>query len=343
MKIINTGCSYGVIFRSLKEFTSGSAKNFEIIDLHCDSHGAEYQKRSIIYTVNKLINNGINPTDIFVVCEFSQPNRLLIELPVKDADYILSDKDHSEGTFILDNKFRRNPDSYDYVIKHKSLNAIFGDRVYINPELDDFSEYSFNHKYYLKSFNKNSIITHKPIDRYESYITNIIATQTFLKSLGIDYVFFLMNNVFEGFINETMHVYTQSDIRKILMNDAVILPNLKNYKKIYDFSSYLAEMWNLIDFSKFVFYKTDRFNFGGIDEYAMEKFGNIAYLSAANPWDIPEDKFVMSFGAHPHDSVYVNFFIDFIYDRLINFIGDLTFDFSDRWSSKKHNAIRSAD
>jgi hypothetical protein len=52
--IVNTGCSYGVMFRSMKEFTKGNDNQFKIIDLHCDSHGAEYQKRSIIYTISKL-------------------------------------------------------------------------------------------------------------------------------------------------------------------------------------------------------------------------------------------------------------------------------------------------
>jgi hypothetical protein len=56
--IINTGCSYGVLFRSMKEFTKGNDTNFQIIDLHCDSHGAEYQKRSVIYTISKLIEKG---------------------------------------------------------------------------------------------------------------------------------------------------------------------------------------------------------------------------------------------------------------------------------------------
>ena len=38
--IINTGCSYGVMFRSMKEFTKGNDTDFKVIDLHCDSFGA---------------------------------------------------------------------------------------------------------------------------------------------------------------------------------------------------------------------------------------------------------------------------------------------------------------
>jgi hypothetical protein len=328
------------MFRSFKEFTTGNDVNFNIIDLHCDSHGAEYQKRSILYTVSKLLNSGVLSSNIYVIAEFSQPNRLLIELPKEDASYILSNTSESEGTFILNNKFERLNDSYEYIVKHKSLNVIFGDRVYINPELDDFNEYEDNHKYYLKSFVKNSHITHKTIDRYESYLTNILFTQTFLKAAGINYTFFLMNNTFEGYFDNMSHRYASDDIHNILRDNNIKLPSLKNTKHIKDFSQYLSVVWSMLDLNQFVFYKTDRFEYGGIDEYAMENFGNISYLSSANAWDIPEDNHVAFFGSHPHDSVYVNFFADYIYPKIHHYIGKLHFDFSDRWNITKHNSIR---
>lgn len=338
--IINTGCSYGVMFRSFKEFTIGNNVKFNIIDLHCDSHGAEYQKRSLIYTISKLLNSGVSPSNIYVIAEFSQPNRLLIELPKEDASYILSNITESEGTFILNNKFERLDDSYDFIIKHKSLNVIFGDRVYINPELDDFNEYTDSHKHYLKTFVKYSPITHKSIDRFELYLTNILSTQTFLKSAGINYTFFLMNNTLEGYLDDMSHIYFSDDTNKILRDNNIKLPNLKNKKHIKEFSTYLSVIWNMIDLNQFVFYKTDRFEYGGIDEYAMEKFGNISYLSSANTWDIPKDNHVTSFGSHPHDSIYVNFFADYIYPKIHHYIGNLQFDFSDRWNITKHNSIR---
>ena len=92
----------------------------------------------------------------------------------------------------------------------------------------------------------------------------------------------------------------------------------------------------MIDFDKFVFHDW----FGGIDEFAMERFGNIAYLSGANEWDIPEDGMVMSFGAHPHDSVYIDFFEEYIYPKGHEYFGKLSFDYTDRWLKSKHNAIR---
>ena len=101
-------------------------------------------------------------------------------------------------------------------------------------------------------------------------------------------------------------------------------------------SDYLKNILNCVDLTKFVFHN----RFGGIDEFAMEKFGNISYLSGANEWDIPPDGNMMEFGNHPHDSVYIDFFEQYIYIKGKKYFGNLTFDYTDRWLKTKHNAIR---
>jgi len=328
--IINTGCSYGVMFRSFKEFTKGSDNEFRIIDLHCDSTGADYAKRSVIYTVSKLIEIGVSPKDMYVITEWSQPNRLHIELPHEFCNEIISDKRHTEKIFILDNKFNKIQNEYpiEFIDKYKSLTTIFGDRVYANVEHSDLDSFeNKNLHFYIKEFIKNSPINNKPIDRLENYLTNILDLQSFLKSLGISYSFFLMNNSFEGYYDNFANFSYTRETLNLVQKDEIILPNLKDFYHIKNFSSYLLQTWKLIDLSNFHF-------------YPMEKFGHISYTSAANSWDIPKNGYVTSFGAHPHDSVYINFFIDYIYDRMISFVGDLHFDFSDRWSSKKNNSIR---
>jgi hypothetical protein len=328
---------------SFREFTKGNNNDFKIIDLHCDSTGADYAKRSIIYTVSKLIENGVSLKDMYVITEWSQPNRLHIELPLEFCDEILNDKPHTEKTFVLDNTFNRIENEFpiNFVDKFKSLSTIFDDRVYANIEHSDLESFdNKNIKHYIKEFLKNSPINNKPIDRLESYLTNILDLQSFLKSLKIEYSFFLMNNTFEGYYdNFSNFSYTEETLNSV-QKEKIILPNLSEYTHIKDFSSYLSTVWNLIDFSNFHFYQTDNFNYGGIDEYTMEKFGHIAYTVGANSWDIPDEGYVTSFGAHPHESVYVNFFIDYMYDKLKPFIGELQFDFTDRWSKNKHNSIR---
>lgn len=341
--IINTGCSYGVMFRSFKEFTKGNHSDFKIIDLHCDSTGADYAKRSVIYTISKLIQNGVSPTDMYVITEWSQPNRLHIELPKEFCNEVLSDIAHTEKSFVLDNTFNRIENQYpiEFIGKYKSLTTVFGDRVYANIEHSDLESFEDkNLHFYIKEFIKNSPINNKPIDRLENYLTNILDLQSFLKSFDIKYSFFLMNNSFEGYYDNFANFSYTKETLNLVQKDEIILPSLKDFYHIKDFSSYLLQTWNLLDLSNFHFYKTENFNFGGIDEYSMEKFGHISYTSAANPWDIPTNGYVTSFGAHPHDSIYINFFIDYIYNRISSIIGDLDFDFSDRWSPKKSNSIR---
>ena len=342
--IINTGCSYGVMFMSFKEFTKGNKNNFRIIDLHCDSTGAEYAKRSVIYTVSKLIESGVDPKDMYVITEWSQPNRLHIELPQEFCDeFIGGDDDVLERTFVLDNTFNRIENQYPikFVDKYKSLTTVFDDRAYANIEHSDLDSFTDkNLHYYIKEFIKNTPISYKPIDRLENYLTNILELQSFLKSFGINYSFFLMNNSFEGYYDNFSNFSYTEETRDDVQQDIIKLPNLKDFNHIKDFSDYLQKTWNLIDLNNFHFYQTDNFKFGGIDEYSMEKFGHVSYTAGANPWDIPEEGYCTSFGAHPHESVYVNFFIDYIYDKIKPYIGELEFDFTDRWSRTKHNAIR---
>jgi hypothetical protein len=342
--IINTGCSYGVMFRSFREFVKSNNTDFKIIDLHCDSHGAEYQKRSIIYTVSKLKEFGVNTKDMYVICEWSQPNRLFIELPQEFCESILNKNQYVEKSFILDNTFNRVENEFpiNFVDKYKSLNVIFGDRVYANIEHSDLESFdNSNIHFYIKNFVKNTPISYKPIDRMEEYLTDILDLQSFLKSNKINYSFFLMNNVFEGWDDKFLHLYNHDSIKFTLQKEIIKIPSLKKLKHIKDFSDYLSNIWNLIDLSNFHFYKTNNFNYGGIDEYAMEKFGHVSYISAANPWDIPTDgSYVTSFGAHPHDSIYVDFFKENIYDKLKPFIGELDFNMENRWDSKKNNSIR---
>jgi len=346
--IINTGCSYGVMFMSFREFTKGNKNDFRIIDLHCDSTGADYAKRSVIYTVSKLIESGVDPKDMYVITEWSQPNRLHIELPRELCDEIYDDFRHIEKTFVLDNTFNRIENEYpiEFIGKYKSLTTIFGDRVYANIEHSDLDSFeNKNLHYYIKEFIKNSPINNKPLDRLETYLTNILDLQTFLKSLNIQYSFFLMNDVFEGYLDngvlgEFTHYSYLAENRHIFEKDEIYLPNIINYNQMKDFSNYLQKIWNLIDLNNFHFYKTNNFNYGGIDEYSMEKFGHISYLEGHEPKHRPKKGYVTAFGAHPHESVYIDFFIEYIYDKVFPFIGELSFNFNDRWQFSKHNSIR---
>ena len=339
--IVNTGCSYGVMFRSFKSFVESDNNNFRIIDLHCDSHGAEYQKRSVVFAVSKLLDTGVLPSDIFVITEWSQPNRLFTELPQELSKNILSKKNEFEPSFYIDHTFNHVDNSEPFVLKYKSLCTIFGDRAYINPDVDDTSYLEEDMlDLYIKQYKENSVLNNKPIDRFENYLQNIVSLQDFLKSRNIDYVFFLMNNTLSGYDDNFSHEYFTNEFENIIKQDNISLPKLTFLNQIKDFSTYLQTLWNLLDLNKFVFYTTENIQFGGIDEYAMEKFGHISYYSAMNEWDKTDKTNIAYFGSHPHDSIYIDFFKEYIYKKVHHITGNLQFTMNDRWSPTKHNAIR---
>ena len=138
--IINTGCSYGVMFRSMKEFTKGNDSEFEVIDLHCDSFGADFQKRTILRTIQYLFDKGVKSKNIFVISEWSQPNRLFVEIPKEFSDHILKSENDSEGAFILNSKFELEEENTELLRKYRSIYAVLGNRVYLNPDVDNFDE-----------------------------------------------------------------------------------------------------------------------------------------------------------------------------------------------------------
>jgi hypothetical protein len=79
-------------------------------------------------------------------------------------------------------------------------------------------------------------------------------------------------------------------------------------------SEYCKYLWDLIDLDSFVFHKTIGNNYGGIDEYAIDKFNDNDSLYVSNPkvndyW----------YGNHPNTIVYSSFSDCYkISDKIIN-------------------------
>lgn len=342
--IVSTGCSYGVMFKSLGKYTTGNDGDFfRVIDLQIDGMGSEYQKRSIIYVVDQLLKY-VNAEDIYVIVEWSQPGRLLSEIPKEFCSDVFEDLEkHTSDSIVFDNNFI--PLNFKLPINlikvYKSLNAIIGNNMYTNWDNIDLSSFRKN-ELFKKLFNqwrtlKNCISS---VSIMEKYLEDIVDLQNYLNINGIDSTMFLMNNTFEGWdIENGSHFYTSKECMDSVQEEKIKIKNLFLFDEIKDFSEYCKILWDSIDLSKFVFYKTDRYQYGGIDEYAMEEFGHIAYTSAANPWDIPTDgSYVTSFGAHPHSAVYVKFFEKFIYEKISRgCYSDLKMNYNDIFDSDKHH------
>lgn len=342
--IVNTGCSYGVMPHALCHFTDGNDEFFRVIDLHVDGMGSEYQKRSIIYVVDQLLKY-VKSEDIYVIVEWSQPGRLLSEIPIEFCSDVFENlEEATDDSFVVDNTF--SPLNFKLPINlirvYKSLNAIIGNNMYTNWDNIDLDSFRKNdHFKKLSNDWRNLKDCISIVTMMEKYLQDIVDLQNYLTITCVYSTMFLMNNTFEGWdVENGSHYYTSHESLDCVQQEKIKIKNLFSFDEIKDFSEYCKFLWNSIDFDKFVFYKTDRFQYGGIDEYAMEQFGHIAYTSAANPWDIPKDgSYVTSFGGHPHNAIYVKFFEEFMYEKIKSrfFVGNLEFDYDNMWDKSKHH------
>ena len=141
---------------------------------------------------------------------------------------------------------------------------------------------------------KNEKETHynKSIEQHlKDYLSHIYEIQREL--VNFEYKMFLMNNTFEGyFYNNSIlsHVYSNNTKYKT--------ENLKNTQKLSDL---FPNEWNRLDLSKFYFYQTDNFNYGGLDEFAIDNYPINFFIDS-------EFRNIESpFGCHPNRIVQKDF------------------------------------
>ena len=242
------------------------------------SSSIEYIKESIIHKIGELLELGIVSSDIYVLSNITQIGRKFIKYP----DYLLAD---------LSNEYKNEYKVGNYVTS--TLNQVeAGVAAWERTQISNID---------------NSRL---PIQNFEIYLENIIILQTFLKTHNISHTLFMMNNVFEGWDSDFKHTYSR--------REGPIIYDLTNRLHIKDMSKYCKHLWDIIDLDNFVFHKTTGNNYGGIDEYALDKFkGDLSVynedpLKSSNFW----------YGCHPTPVVYHSFSDTYgISEKIINTLG----------------------
>lgn len=306
--IVTTGCSYGIFYESLKKFIKSDKNILKetelVIDLHSISMGATFQTISIIECVDKLIREGVRPSDIFVLAEFSQITRRDIiianEFFVNQLD---NTKVYNEDTKTNEIQTTFYPNMLN-VFENKELQLLieklrikkffagdfpkFENYYIVNPENKTLA--SFPNKYLQPLFKKYSDASNfnienikidvsgiETISRAISYFENILFVQQYLKSKGIKYKFCLMQNQFS--------LYNVSSCRQEILQtldikgEHYLNQDYVNSKHIWDISNPIRIIKDLIDWDSWWFYENKDINiiWGGIDEYAIDKFGIKAF------------------------------------------------------------------
>lgn len=256
------GCSYGhknptiieEIFFDKKSENFTENEHIKTINVDASSASNKFIVESIIIAVNTLLNKGIDSKDILVINNFTQIGRENVLVPNEIENQI---KNNIES-ILNDNKFNREfeiKNNY-YIGFAENNNGLYS--LLTSPE--NTNEYvkkwnNIQEKYFFKYKN--------PILYFEEYLKDIFTLQSYLKKVNVESISFMMSNVFEGWDKNFGHVYTSNKEWK--------LPSLKNTIHINQLSKITNILWELIDFSKFVFYETKENKYGGLDEFFINE------------------------------------------------------------------------
>lgn len=239
----------------------------------------EYIKESIIHKIGELLNKGVDASEIYVLSNLTQIGRKFVKYP----DYLLSD---------LSNEYKNR-----YKIgKHVITPLIHMEKNVVEWEKEQISNIN------------NSRL---PIQNFEIYLENIVILQSFLKTHKIANTLFMMSNIFEGWYDDFRHVYSSTIGPNV--------PDLSNTLHIKDMSDYCNYLWSVIDLDDFIFHKTPGNNYGGIDEYSIDKFKGNELLYNENPIQRGN----LWYGLHPNVIVYHSFSSTYgINDKIIETLKD---------------------
>jgi hypothetical protein len=280
--LIIGGCSYywkDIPFdTSLKNEPSIFKNSYKIVHIGRSGISIEHIKESIIHNISELLESGVSSSDMYLLSNLTQIGRKFIKYP----EYLLDDL------------------SDEYKERYKIGNYITTALYQINEKTTDWEAQQIT----------NIDNSRLPIQNFEIYLESIVILQSFLKKYNIAHTLFMMNNVFEGWDTDFKHTYSPIV--------GPIIPNLDNTLHIKDMSDYCKYLWNMIDLDNFIFHKTPGNNYGGIDEYALDKFNGDPSLYLANPLERGN----IWYGLHPNSIVYTSFSDRYgIANKIINTLG----------------------
>lgn len=314
--LLTTGCSYGKFSHVFDQKLINDIENLElVIDLHSISMGSNFQMISIIDTIDKLLSIGVNPNDIFVLAEFSEIYRKDIVIQNEflvnqiDGAFEVDPINYPDRVIIKHTDFSKN------VLDNLVVKKIFpGDypkfRNYyvINPEKEHQPKFPNDIiqnilENYVSGLNVQSmdIRNIELIDRAIRYFQNILLSEQYLKSKGIKYKFCLINNQFSMYNENGLQ-----DIKKtkLISGEHFLCQDYLNSKQIWEINSMIKILYDMIDWSGWWFYENKEKNiiWGGIDEFAIDKYGIKVYEDKNNDQNL--------FGQHPSTILYSDLIVN---------------------------------
>ena len=353
--VVATGCSYGTTLSSLDcSFLNVNLESNDkiiFLEVSCASQGSDWMYDSMVYTIKKLLEMGINTENIYCFAEWTQIERVTLNQPTILNDFFNTNINSNRVFHITSNVNCETTKNYLYEnINIKGLNGFHNVK-------------SIEGIWYLtpSHIDKNDILKFKNIDfefmfeqmleyeirvpmelRVKKYLDNIVNLQTYLKELGIRYNFVSMQSQFSAWDMDLecnlRHKYIFRENKPAIQDGEKLIINSK-FKSNMNISNsndldYLLPQFkhiiNQIDFSNWWFHKSDFFRYGGIDEYAIEEYGLYGYLTTE--YDIRHETTINiqeinpSFGYHPNAFIHILLMNDMMFNNPFFKINDVSIE-----------------
>jgi hypothetical protein len=321
--------------------------NVIVWDFSLRSQSSEWIADTIEYGVSFLLNKGVTSDNIYTFCEWTSWDRISVDLydwlDIKKEDLDIQTIDNNFGmSFPVhlkpDEIFPSSEYSKELTKLHEEINigtsngnvGRIGDRFYLTPTHTQEEDFESVKAQQWHRFAKEYELKIPTEVKISNYLNNIIRTQNFLKKNSIKYNFVFMQQSLSGWIRggdnmDTLYDFLNNPSYKLqFIQDDEIVTNI-NFKPVADKSTNIEEIYtpaklkmNQIDFDNIWFYKNEKYERGGIDEWAIDNFGLGCMLNEYivekilkkeydinNPFnEISRSEVITSFGYHPNTELY---------------------------------------
>lgn len=304
--IISSGCSYGMIPRNLNHMRKTNIFEIDddcvVVDLQQDSQSANYSADSIIHTIEVLKSKSVPVENIYVINEWTGWERTQMVFPSSTMFQIFENNDlHPQKVASL-NKDSSLLDYLNDLLGFKTLRSkkfkgmhcpiVFIDNLsYVNASHLDIEEFSdTNYYFWIKLYQE----THAKIQNetlINDWFNHVLKLQYYLKLNNIEYNFHFMSSVFSNYFKDEHKNLYQAYQSKYQWDDSTnrlvnreqdserFYSNLTEKNDlIYQFPE-IQFKFNQLDLSRFWFADSDKYRYGGVDEYVMENFPYFGYSS----------------------------------------------------------------
>jgi hypothetical protein len=247
--LFTSGCSFCINWPEIL----AKKLNRQLMNMGHGASGNEVIHNHTIFAVKKLLDSGINPKDILPIVSWGEVNR---------KDFIINKQDTVEYDYIVDEEpSGTNPSNCFF------QGTSYG---YLGVPQGNYSTWIksgglMGHGGYWKNYYKYYYTEEQ---HFLNTLHMIYYTQLFFEKYGIDYKMVVWQNIFHDrnnyFDNNSIEYFISEGGSRGLTFKS------KDVELLCDYYPSTKHIWDMIDFSKFIFYEDDEVSMGGIAEHNIQ-------------------------------------------------------------------------